>query len=252
MSPSAAPSGARPRARPSAFKLVLLGATAAGLVALAGCQVKHDNANPINGKKLFVSKCGSCHTLARAGTKGNVGPNLDAAFAQDVREGFGRSTLRGVVHAQIYDPGRGTLMPAKLVTGAAADDVAAYVAYAAARPGQDSGLLASAVQAPGAGKPAVETHGLLEIDADPSGQLAYVTNKATAQPGPVTIKMANQSGVQHNIALEGNGAPAGAASPIITNGVAQLHATLKPGSYTFYCQVDAHRQAGMVGTLVVK
>ncbi|TMK40935.1 MAG: hypothetical protein E6G56_05980 [Actinobacteria bacterium] len=113
-------------------------------------------------------------------------------------------------------------------------------------------LLATAVQAPGAGTPAVEAGGSLEIDADPSGQLAYLTNKATAKPGSVTIKMANKSGIQHNIALEGNGAPASAASPIIASGVAQFHATLKPGSYTFYCQVDSHRQAGMVGTLVVK
>jgi plastocyanin len=230
----------------------LLGAAAAGLVVLAGCQVKHDNADPIAGKKLFVAKCGSCHTLARAGTKGNVGPNLDAAFAQDVRDGFGRSTIRGIVRAQIQDPGRGTLMPARLVTGSSAEDVAAYVAVAAANPGQDSGLLATAVQAPGAGKPAVEVNGALEIDADPGGQLAYVTSRATAKPGAVTIKMANKSGVQHNIALQGNGAPPSAASPIITSGVTQLHATLEPGAYTFYCQVDSHRQAGMVGTLVVK
>jgi plastocyanin len=221
-------------------------------VALAGCQVKHDNADPIAGKKLFVSKCGSCHTLARAGTRGNVGPNLDAAFQQDLHDGFGRDAIRGIVNAQIYSPGRGTLMPAGLVTGQSADDVAAYVAYATANPGQDTGLLAAAVQAPGAGKPAVEAGGSLEIDADPSGQLAFITNKATAKPGSVTIKMANKSGVQHNIALEGNGAPAGAASPIIASGVTQLHATLRPGTYTFYCQVDSHRQAGMVGTLVVK
>ena len=30
-----------------------------------------------NGKDIFVANCGSCHTLAAAGTNGNVGPNLD-------------------------------------------------------------------------------------------------------------------------------------------------------------------------------
>ena len=30
-----------------------------------------------NGKDIFVANCGSCHTLADAGTSGNVGPNLD-------------------------------------------------------------------------------------------------------------------------------------------------------------------------------
>jgi mono/diheme cytochrome c family protein len=29
------------------------------------------------GKKVFTTNCGSCHTLADAGTSGNVGPNLD-------------------------------------------------------------------------------------------------------------------------------------------------------------------------------
>jgi mono/diheme cytochrome c family protein len=30
------------------------------------------------GKAVFVANCGSCHTLADAGTTGNVGPNLDS------------------------------------------------------------------------------------------------------------------------------------------------------------------------------
>ena len=30
-----------------------------------------------NGKTIFTSSCGSCHTLAAAGTNGTVGPNLD-------------------------------------------------------------------------------------------------------------------------------------------------------------------------------
>ena len=31
-----------------------------------------------NGKTIFKAKCGGCHTLADAGTKGTQGPNLDA------------------------------------------------------------------------------------------------------------------------------------------------------------------------------
>ena len=93
-------------------------------------------------------------------------------------------------------------MPKDLVRGAVLNDVAAYVAQAADRPGQDTGLLASAVAAPGAGKPAVEKAGKLQIPASPTGQLEYATNKASATAGPVTIEMANMSGVSHNIALE--------------------------------------------------
>ncbi|MGA8220007.1 MAG: c-type cytochrome, partial [Solirubrobacterales bacterium] len=29
------------------------------------------------GKDLFVTNCGACHTLAKAGTDGVIGPNLD-------------------------------------------------------------------------------------------------------------------------------------------------------------------------------
>jgi cbb3-type cytochrome c oxidase subunit III len=33
--------------------------------------------NATSGKDIFMANCGSCHTLADAGTSGNVGPNLD-------------------------------------------------------------------------------------------------------------------------------------------------------------------------------
>ena len=34
---------------------------------------------PTDGKSIFAANCGSCHTLADAGTTGTVGPNLDAS-----------------------------------------------------------------------------------------------------------------------------------------------------------------------------
>ena len=34
---------------------------------------------PTDGKSIFSANCGSCHTLADAGTSGAVGPNLDEA-----------------------------------------------------------------------------------------------------------------------------------------------------------------------------
>jgi cytochrome c553 len=33
--------------------------------------------DPAAGKEVFLANCGTCHTLADAGTTGNVGPNLD-------------------------------------------------------------------------------------------------------------------------------------------------------------------------------
>src|SRR5206468_4870657 len=95
------------------------------MAALGGCG--GGNEDLAKGKQLFTQRCGSCHVLADAGTKGTIGPNLDDAFKQDVADGLGRSTIEGVVRKQIELP-QGGQMPPNLVTGQDADDVAAYVA----------------------------------------------------------------------------------------------------------------------------
>jgi plastocyanin len=257
MSPTR-PSGASDPAHGSLRKLGLRAGLPGLLLALAlgtaGCSVKTgENANLILGKQQFVAKCGSCHTLARANTKGIVGPNLDEAFRAGVAEAHGRTEIRGLVEYQVRFPNPEGVMPKELVHGSVTQDVAAYVADSAAKPGSDTGLLATAVQAPGAGKPAVEKAGKLSIEASPTGQLAYVTDKATATAGRVTVEMPNTSGVSHNIAIQqgSSGAVLG-ASTFTTKGTAAVTVSLKPGTYTYFCQAPGHRQAGMLGTLIVK
>jgi mono/diheme cytochrome c family protein len=121
------------------------------LMLLGGCAVKHPTANLVHGKQLFVSKCGACHTLNHANTTGNVGPNLDVAFRQDRADGIKTASIEGlVVNWILYpnqNPSSGAIMPTGLFKGQDAQDVAAYVAAVASRSGQDSGALASAVQA---------------------------------------------------------------------------------------------------------
>src|ERR1700754_739295 len=123
-------------------------------LSLIGFQLKNSGSNMVNGKQKFVEDCGVCHTLARAGSRGVTGPNLDDAFRQARADGLGQSTFAGVVHQQILhpnfnpqvDPETGKalpLMPKDIVTGDDARDVAAYVAEAAARPGEDTGKLAA-------------------------------------------------------------------------------------------------------------
>jgi mono/diheme cytochrome c family protein len=56
------------------------------------------------GKQLFVGRCGTCHVLAEAGTRGPVGPNLDDAFAQARADGMTTATFTQVVQDQIKFP----------------------------------------------------------------------------------------------------------------------------------------------------
>ncbi len=137
---------------------------AAGLLA-AGCGtggLASSKADKTTGKELFTQKCGSCHTLADAGTKGTIGPNLDDAFSGPRGQGFKESTIRNVVHGQILfptsDPGgvidvngqeqRAPGMPADLVTGSDAEAVAAYVASVAGLPVAAGATTTTAAPAP--------------------------------------------------------------------------------------------------------
>ncbi len=233
-----------------AARAAVIAALAAASIAVAGCSGGGggDEANLVAGKQLFVEKCGSCHVLGRAGTKGNTGPNLDEAFAVAREEGFGDDSIRGAVHGQILNPLIGSKMPAKLVEGEDANDVAAYVGSVAALKGEDSGLLATAVEKAGGGKPAVAKNGVLSIAADPGGQLAYVTNVAQAMAGPIEIQMPNESTTDHNLLVEGTDLE----TPIVTEGVAKASGSIDAGQYVFFCSVPGHREAGMEGKLTVK
>lgn len=219
------------------------------MVALGGCAIKHPTADLVAGKQLFVKGCGSCHTLSHAGSVGSVGPNLDDAFLQDRADGIKSTSIQGLVDYWIRYPNTQGVMPTMLYKGAQAQDVAAYVAAVAARPGQDTGALATAV-ANVTQKPAAEKNGVVEVDADPTGQLKFLASSASATPGQVTLRMKNTSSVPHDIAITGAGVNQTGA--IVSGGVSTVSTTLKPGKYTFYCSVDGHRAAGMQGVLTVK
>ena len=124
------------------FKPLLAAVAAIAIVALTACGREEDDLS--NGKAQFVQKCGSCHELSRAGTQGQTGPSLDAAFRAALADGMNRDTVEGVVHRQIGNVRRNSKMPEDLVTGADARDVAAYVAYATGKTGEDTGALAQA------------------------------------------------------------------------------------------------------------
>ncbi|HEX2071689.1 MAG TPA: c-type cytochrome [Thermoleophilaceae bacterium] len=220
------------------------------VVGASGCG--REDPDLVAGKQLFVEKCGACHTLARAGTTGVNGPNLDEAFGPARRQGLGEGTVEGVTADQIATPLRNSGMPAKLVTGEDADDVAAYVAAVAGQPGEDQGRLAAAGAPEVSNKPVAAEGGRLEIDANPTGALAFESTKATAAPGPIEILSMNESPIPHNIALEQPGREVVEGPVVSTGGTSRLQADLKPGKYEFVCTVPGHEEGGMKGTLTVK
>lgn len=76
------------------------------------------------GKELFRENCASCHTLGALGAQGVTGPNLDRLGTLDEQR---------VLNA-IRNGGTGKgLMPARILEGRNAQDVAAYVARVAGR-----------------------------------------------------------------------------------------------------------------------
>lgn len=118
--------------------LAVFAALAIAAVAASGCGTS--TADEERGRILFVQKCGVCHAMAQAGTTAQIGPDLDRAFASARAVGQDSDTVEGITAAQIDNPRPTTnntavSMPADIVTGQDAQDVAAYVAMYAGVPG---------------------------------------------------------------------------------------------------------------------
>lgn len=104
-------------------------------------------------------------------------------------------------------------------------------------------------------EPVGETEGTggtttLKLAADPTA-LAFDKTELSAKAGKVTIDFTNPSAIPHNVVIEEDGKELAGFEPI-TEGEESETADLKPGTYTFFCSVTGHREAGMEGTLTVK
>lgn len=90
----------------------------------------------------------------------------------------------------------------------------------------------------------------LQLEASETA-LAFDTTKLSAKAGKVTIDFKNPSAIPHNVVIEQNGEELAGFEPI-AQGEESETADLEPGTYTFYCSVPGHREAGMEGTLTVE
>lgn len=92
----------------------------------------------------------------------------------------------------------------------------------------------------------------VEFEADPGGELAYTTTEASAKAGKVAIDFNNPQGLTHDVAIEDEKGETVGKTELIADEETSTTVNLKPGTYTFYCSVPGHREAGMEGTLTVK
>jgi plastocyanin len=98
---------------------------------------------------------------------------------------------------------------------------------------------------PVAGAPTVEFFAPKETEFQ-------VTGAKALEPGDVNISFTSEG--NHNVSLAGPGIPVALiwGNPAGEPETGLVHSVrLLPGTYTYYCSVQGHRSAGMVGTLTV-
>ena len=92
--------------------------------------------------------------------------------------------------------------------------------------------------------------GTAKLSASPT-QIAYTTKSLSSKPGKVTIDFNNPAQIQHDVAVA-KGSQILGKSPLVAGGSTSVSVELPKGSYTFFCTVPGHRQAGMQGTLTIR
>jgi mono/diheme cytochrome c family protein len=83
------------------------------------------------GRELFATNCGTCHTLARAGTDGIVGPNLDDLLGTSPPDANVQRVLNAVTNG-FNSPTSGQ-MPKGILGPSEAQQVALFVANEAGK-----------------------------------------------------------------------------------------------------------------------
>jgi plastocyanin len=92
----------------------------------------------------------------------------------------------------------------------------------------------------------------VDFSTPPGSDLAFDQKDASAKAGSVTIDFDNQQSLQHDVKIEDSSGQELGGTDLVSSGTATATVDLQPGSYTFFCSVPGHREAGMEGTLTVK
>jgi plastocyanin len=92
----------------------------------------------------------------------------------------------------------------------------------------------------------------LKVTSPASGELMYDPSTLDTKAGTVTLSYDNPSPVPHSIAVESSGGDILDQSDIGPSATFEVTVDLTPGTYTYFCTVPGHQQAGMEGKLTVK
>jgi len=136
-----------------------------------------------------------------------------------------------------------------LITIAAASVAAALLAACGGE--QGSSTTANAADTTAAAPAGGSGGGTVRIAADPNA-LAFQQTDVTAPAGEDTIAFDNPSATGHDVTIEDSSGEDVAETDTVSDGKTSTTADLQPGTYTFYCSVPGHREAGMEGTITVK
>jgi plastocyanin len=93
---------------------------------------------------------------------------------------------------------------------------------------------------------------VIDFETPEGSALAYTTKEATAEAGTVTINFTNVQATPHDVAIEDEAGEEIGKTAVVSEGSASGKVELEPGTYTFFCTIPGHREAGMEGTLTVK
>lgn len=81
-----------------------------------------------------------------------------------------------------------------------------------------------------------------------AGDMFFEPAELSIGAGSIAIELVNDGAIVHNLVIEQTGTKVVEAQGGASN---TGTVTLEPGTYTFYCDIPGHRQAGMEGTLEV-
>lgn len=86
-----------------------------------------------------------------------------------------------------------------------------------------------------------------------ASEFKWKPKDVTVAPGEVTFAVTNKGTIEHNFVIEdAKGKVLKQVDGIQPGKTVQVKVALKAGKYTIACTVPGHREAGMVGTLIVK